>query len=131
MPGSDRLTELAGRRAVLRHNRLDSLDADRAASPGQLAGLHKYGPMIRRQVDQGDPDALTVLPAAAVSRPVGLPSWTDYRSPRAGHQYGDGHVAGADGEIGLQRDQGSSAVVRLFEWVGVSNADKRPWTAAD
>jgi hypothetical protein len=78
MPGSDRLTELAGCRAVLRHNRLDSLDAYRAATPGQFAGLHKYGEMIRRLVDQGNPAVLAALwPPEGVDWAVSHPGPTN------------------------------------------------------
>jgi hypothetical protein len=45
---TDRLSDLAGCRAVLRHHGIDSLATYREATPAQLAGLHKYGEMIWR-----------------------------------------------------------------------------------
>ena len=52
---TDRLSDLATCRAVLRHHGIDSLATYREATPAQLAGLHKYGEMIWRLVDEGKP----------------------------------------------------------------------------
>jgi hypothetical protein len=88
---TDRLPDLAGCRAVLRHRRIDSIDAYRAATPDQLGGLHKYGPMIRRLVDQGDPAVLAALwPPEGVDWAVSHPGPTsDLRSLAI--TYHDGH----------------------------------------
>src|SRR4051794_2510536 len=70
MAQSDRLRLLAGCHGVLRHYRIDSLGAYRAASRDQLARLHRFGPTIRRLVDRGDPDVVAALwpPAGIVWR---------------------------------------------------------------
>lgn len=61
MPRSDRLRTLAACHGVLRFNRLETLDAYRAATPEQLAGLHTYRHEIRRLVAAGNPDVLAAL----------------------------------------------------------------------
>jgi hypothetical protein len=96
---SDRLADLAGCRAVLRHNRIDSLDAYRAVTPEQVAGLHKYGPMIKRLVEQADPAVLAALwPPASIDWSVCQPGPTaDVRSVNITYR------VGRDGDEGEKR----------------------------
>ena len=80
---TDRLSDLAACRAVLRHHRINSLDAYRAATPAQRAGLHRYGPMIKRLVDQGDPDVLAAhWPRHGIRIPSSSPPSAVWRGVR-------------------------------------------------
>lgn len=61
MQRSDRLLLLSTYRRVLRHHRLMSPQAVRAASPEQLAALGEHRAGIVRLVEEGHPDVMALL----------------------------------------------------------------------